>query len=94
MHVDFSNLHLILDGKSIDRIGTGCSDTSFKFVGHHLDEFLSWENHIKHAISKLSSANFAIGRSKNFLPLNIRKTLYNTNMQQIGSQHPLMECLL
>ena len=48
--------------------------TSFKFVGLHLDEFIS----LQHVISKLASSNYAIGRSRNFLPLNIRKTLYNS----------------
>ena len=69
---------LKLDGKRIDRIGANCSETSFKFVGHYLDEFLSWDNHIQHVINKLSSANHAISSSKNFLPFKIRKTLYNT----------------
>ena len=77
MAVDFAQLSLKLDGKIIDRIGADCTDKSFKFVGHYLDEYLSWDSHIKHVIGKLSSANYAISRSKNFLPLNIRKTLYN-----------------
>ena len=78
MAVDFAQLSLKLDGKIIDRIGADCTDKSFKFVGHYLDEYLSWDSHIKHVIGKLSSANYAISRSKNFLPLNIRKTLYNS----------------
>ena len=69
---------LKLDGKNIDRIGTNCTETSFKFVGHYLDEFLSWDNHIQHVSSKLNSANYAISSSKNFLPYKIRKCLYNT----------------
>ena len=78
MAVNPSLYSLKLDGKKIDRIGTNCTETSFKFVGHYLDEFLSWDNHIQHVRSKLSSANYAIATSKNFLPYNIRKTLYNT----------------
>ena len=78
MAVNPSMYSLKLDGKAIDRIGTNCTESSFKFVGHYLDEFLSWDNHIKHVSSKLSSANYAIWSSKNFLPYNIRKTLYNT----------------
>lgn len=78
MPVDFSNLRLLLDGKNIDRIGNGCPDTSFKFVGHNIDEFLSWDYHINKVISKLGSANYAIARSKYIFPLKIRKTLYNT----------------
>ena len=78
MAVDTSLYALKLDGKKINRIGANCSETSFKFAGHYLDEFLSWDNHILHVRSKLSSANYAIASSKNFLPYKIRKTLYNT----------------
>ena len=60
----------------IEQIGTNCQQKYFKFVGHVLDDKLSWQGHIEHIFKKLASANFAINSSKNFLPLNIRKTLY------------------
>lgn len=60
----------------IEQIGTNCQQKYFKFVGHVLDDKLSWQGHIEHISKKLASANFAINSSKNFLPLNIRKTLY------------------
>jgi len=63
--VDFSNLELKINGQTIERIGEGCTQSSFKFVGIHLDEFLSWEPHLKHVRGKLSSANFALSRVKN-----------------------------
>ena len=78
MNVDFSNYSLKLDGKKIDRIGQNCEETTFKFVGHYLDEYLMWDTHINHIIGKLASANYAIGRTKNLLPLNIRTNLYNS----------------
>ena len=78
MVVDFSNLTLKLDGKKVDRIGNNCEDSSFKFVGHHLDEFLTWDAHINLVLSKLGSANYAIAQTKKFLPLKIRTTLYNS----------------
>ena len=79
MDVNLTNLLLKLDGKTIDQIGEKCKEKSFKFVGHHfIDEYLTWDTHIKHVIGKLGSANFAIGRTKNILPLKIRKTLYNS----------------
>ena len=62
----------------VERIGTGCKDSSFKFVGHHLDEYLSWDMHIKHVTAKLASSNYAIARTRNFLPIKIRKSLYNS----------------
>ena len=45
MTVDFSKLVLKIDGQKIERIGKGCKETSFKFVGHVIDEFLSWDDH-------------------------------------------------
>ena len=62
--------------KKVEQIGTNCKDRYFKFVGHVLDDRLNWEGHIEHITKKLASANFAINSSKNFLPLQIRKTLY------------------
>ena len=64
MNVDFLNLSLNIESQQIDRIGKNCKETSFKFVGHHLDEFLTWENHIKHVKNKLSKSNYAINSTK------------------------------
>ena len=47
-------------------------------MGYHIDEFLSWDKQSKLVATKLSSSNFAIARSKNTLPLAIRKTIYNS----------------
>ena len=62
----------------MERYGAGCGKDHYKFVGFLLDEFLSWDTHIKRTASKLASGNYAIARAKNFLPLNIRKTIYNS----------------
>ena len=78
MKVDFSDLKLTIGGENIERIGSNCQTKFFKFVGHHLDEFLSWDFQINHVHGKLASANFAIARVKNFLPRKIRMTLYNS----------------
>ena len=32
----------------IDQTGTNCKEKYFKFVGHVLDDKLSWEGHIEH----------------------------------------------
>ena len=47
-------------------------------MGQHIDENLTWEYHIAHVKKKLSTANYLISSSKNFLPLHIRKVLYNS----------------
>ena len=73
---DLGDLKLKINGKDIDQIGNNCKDKYFKFVGHVLDENLTWEGHIEHICKKLASANFAINSSKNFLPHKIRKNIY------------------
>ena len=76
--IDFENLKLKIANETIERIGKGCTSKFFKFVGIHLDEFLDWDYQINHVASKMSSGNFILSRAKNLLPLNIRKTNYNS----------------
>ena len=76
MKINFDKLALSIENESIDRIGTNCEEKSFKFVGHFLDEFLSWDCHINHVKNKLSKSNYAICSSKNCMPLPVRKLLY------------------
>ena len=78
MKIDFEPLKLVIENQVIDRIGKNCEEESFKFVGHFLDEFLLFDHHINHIKNKLSKSNFAINSSKKFLPLHIRKLLYNS----------------
>ena len=40
------NLNLQINGKNVDQIGNSCKEKYFKFVGHVLDENLTWEGHI------------------------------------------------
>ena len=60
------------------RIGGNCTEKFYKFVGIKLDEFLNWDHHIKHVTQKLASGSFLLNKSKNFLPLSIRKLIYNS----------------
>ena len=64
--------------KDIERVGTGCKNESFKFVGVHLDENLNWNQHLKVVKNKASSAVFALSSVKNILPSNIKLTIYNS----------------
>ena len=75
---DLQGMNLKLDDKFVDRVGTNCKEKYFKFVGHVLDDKLTWVGHVEHVSKKLAGANFAINSSKHFLPLNIRKMLYYT----------------
>ena len=70
--------NLKIGNQIIEQIGSKCKEKYFKFVGHVIDDKLAWDGHIQHICKKLSSANFAINATKNFMPLKIRKTLYHT----------------
>jgi len=69
---------ITIGDKEVERIGNNCKSKSFKFVGVHLDENMSWDHHINHVINKISSSNFALNQLKKIVPINIRKTVYNS----------------
>ena len=73
---EIGNHSLKIGDTNIEQIGTKCKEKYFKFVGHVLDDRMSWEGHIEHICKKLASANFGINSSKKFLPLKVRKMLY------------------
>ena len=74
--LQLQGLNLKIGDQNIEQVGSNCKEKYFKFVGHVLDDKLSWQGHIEHVCKKLASANFAINSSKNFLPFKIRKTVY------------------
>ena len=78
MIVDLSEFKLKIGNENVERIGSDCKQTYFKFVGLLLDEYLTWDSHINNVHGKLAAGNFAINSAKNFLPIHIRKTLYNS----------------
>lgn len=78
MTPNLNNLSLIIDNSEIERIGKDCKDNSFKFVGVHIDEFLSWKDHIKHVNSKLASSTFALSKVRNVLPEKTKLLIYNS----------------
>ena len=73
-----TELNIKIGGKFIDQVGSNCKEKYFKFVGHVLDDKLSWQGHVDHISKKLASANFAINSSKHFLPLKVRLSLYHS----------------
>ena len=66
---NLEGLDLKIDDKIIDQVGSNCEEKVFKFVGHVLDDKLTWSGHIEHICKKLATANFPINSSKNFFPL-------------------------
>ena len=49
-----------------------------KFLGIHIDEKLTWTDHIKVVRSKLASAIYSINRIKSLIPSRYKRTLYFT----------------
>ena len=78
MSVDFSDLNLEIDNDNIERIGEDCKEKYFKFVGLHLDEFLTWDHHAKYVRSKAASTVYSLSKLKNLLPKQIKHTVYNS----------------
>jgi hypothetical protein len=66
----------MINGNSLQRVGDGCIETTTKFLGIYLDEFLTWKPHIKHVKNKISRALFAIKQVKHVLPHETLRTLY------------------
>ena len=76
--VDLASYNLKIDDEVIDRIGKNCHEESFKFVGIHLDESLSWSHHVNHVRNKIAGATYALSKLRNLLPSKIKLTVYNS----------------
>jgi hypothetical protein len=75
-HCNLEGLNLMINGNALQRVGDGCHESSTKFLGIYLDEFLTWKHHIKNVKNKISRALFAIKQVKHVLPYDILRTLY------------------
>jgi hypothetical protein len=81
MNADLTFLKISIDNFNIERIGLGCREQAFKFVGIYIDEHLTWNNHINHVRSKISIANYAISKVKYLFPENVKVNIYNSLFQ-------------
>ena len=75
------NHQLSIHGRAIDRISGTSENKSTKFLGIHIDEHLTWNEHIKYINLKLSRTLFVIGQLKHLLPVECLHTLYYTLFQ-------------
>jgi hypothetical protein len=75
---ELKNLDLYLCGPKISRIHENGCEKSFKLVGVHLDEKLTWMHHINHIKKKILRSFAAIITSKKLLPTKIKTLLYNS----------------
>ena len=58
LETETNGLHI--GSQNIDQVGINCKEKYFKFVGHVIDDKLTWEGHVQHTTKKLASANSAI----------------------------------
>jgi hypothetical protein len=68
---------LYLMGLPIERIHEKGATSSFKLVGVHLDERLSWKQHINHVKVKVARAMSLICRAKHYLPKAVKVLIAN-----------------
>jgi hypothetical protein len=52
------------------------NNRTYKLLGLHLDEHLTFDHHCNVICNKLAKSNFVISRVKNFLPKESLKTIY------------------
>ena len=76
-----TNRQIYIDGKSVSRIGNNENEKSFKFLGIHLDETLSFKQHISKVCTKISRSNYIINKVKNILQRYSLLTLYPSIVQ-------------
>ena len=70
------NINIMIDNKSVERIGNKMPVKSFKFLGIHIDENLTWKFHINLICNKISKSLFALNKAKHFLPTAALRSLY------------------
>ena len=46
-NVDLQGLNVKISNIPVERVGTNCKDKYFKFVGHVLDDNLTWVGHVE-----------------------------------------------
>ena len=71
-------INLYFDNTELEQIGSKFKTTSFKFLGHLVNDTLNWSEHISKIENKCKSAIFALARTKNFLPISARRNIYNS----------------
>ena len=58
-NLDIGTNTLKIGDQTIEQIGSNCKEKYFKFVGHVLDDKLSWEGHIEHIAKQAQNSCIA-----------------------------------
>ena len=80
-HIIPQDLEIKINGQSVERIGNNTTNKTFKFLGIHIDENITWKSHINYICSKISHSNYVINKVKNILPKPCLLTLYQSIVQ-------------
>ena len=90
---NITNQHLYIDNKPISRVGEMEEEKSFKFLGIHMDETLTWKHHIGKVCSKISHSNYIINKAKHILLKSSLHTLFPMVIKELycGLVHPILE---
>ena len=75
---NFINNPINIDGKILNQSGINNSDNTINFLGIKIDPHFTWKSHINYISKHISKGLYMINKLKNFLPVNILKTLYST----------------
>jgi hypothetical protein len=87
------NHELIYELERIHNNHTIPDNRSYKLLGIHLDELLSFDNHTRYLSSKLNKSLFCINRAKNFLSNKALKTLYYSLIHShLSYCTPILSC--
>ena len=75
------DLEIKINGQSVERIGNNTTNKTFKFLGIHIYENITWKSHINYICSKISHSNYVINKVKNILPKPCLLTQYQSIVQ-------------
>ena len=68
--------NIFLNGIPLSPVGRSFEEKATKFLGLHIDDSLSWKQHISHVNAKMSRSLFAIKQVKHIFPTQCLRTLY------------------
>ena len=76
-----NNQLLTINNQPIERISNTSDNKSFKFLGIHVDENITWKHHINYICTKISRSNYIINKVKRIIPVSCLQTLYHSIIQ-------------
>lgn len=83
-HTDTPDLELSIDNKLLKQV------TTTKFLGIHMDNYLSWETHVNHISKKLTTGLYVLNSLKHSLPSCNLRMIYSCIMHC----HIIYGCIL